>query len=58
MEIYQIHAFVWRKIWRILNAKNKTVTPRLAFPSFLKTVEKKGIFQKKQNYAFTILELQ
>ena len=31
--------------------KNKAVTPRLAFPFFLKTVVKQGNFQKKQNYA-------
>ena len=36
--------------------KNKAVTPRLAFPFFLKTVVKQGSFQKKKNYAFTILE--
>ena len=36
--------------------KNKAVTPRLAFPFFLKTVVKKGIFQKKMKYGFTVLE--
>ena len=37
--------------------KNKVVTPRLAFPFCLKTVVKQRRFQKKKNYAFTILEL-
>ena len=32
--------------------KNKAVTPRLAFPFFLKTAVKQGNFQKKQNCAF------
>ena len=38
--------------------KNKAVTPRLAFPFFLKTTVKQGIFQKKQNCVFTIMELK
>ena len=36
--------------------KNKAVTPRITFPFFLKTPKKKGIFQKKNNYAFAIIE--
>ena len=42
----------------MVKAKNKAITPRLAFPFCLKTAEKKGSFQKKQNCAFTIMELQ
>ena len=52
MERDQLHAFVWRKIRSMVKEKNKEVTPRLAFPFFLKTVVKQGRFQKKKNYAF------
>ena len=34
------------------NAKNKTATPRLAFPFFLKTDVKQGRFQKKEEIRF------
>ena len=40
----------------MVKEKNKTVTPRLAFPFCLKTVEKQGIFEKKWNCDFTILK--
>ena len=43
----QIHAFGWIKRRRMVKAKNKTITPKLAFPFFLKTVVKQGSFQKK-----------
>ena len=33
--------------------KNKAVTPRLAFPFFLKTAVKQGSFQKNQKFTFT-----
>ena len=33
--------------------KNKAVTPRLAFPFFLKIVVKKGSFQKKEEIRFS-----
>ena len=61
MERYQIHAFGWRKR-RIVKAKNKTLTRRLAFPFFLKTIEKQGNFQKRRTvllifWNFNILEL-
>ena len=47
MEIDQIHAIVWRKGTQMMWEKNKEVTPRLAFPFFLKAVVKQGHFQKK-----------
>ena len=53
MERDQIHAFVWRKGRRMMWAKNKPVTPRLAFPFCPKIAIKQGSFQKKKNYAFT-----
>ena len=49
MERDQIHAFGWIKIRITVKEKNKTVTPRLAFPLFLKTAEKQSGFQKKKN---------
>ena len=52
MEIYQIHAFVWIKGRRMMWEKNKEVTPRLAFPVFLKTPIKKNSFQKKEKMHF------
>ena len=58
MEIYHIHAFLWRKIMRMVKEKNKTITPRLAFPFFLKTGKSKAAFRKRKNYAFSIMELQ
>ena len=33
----------------MMSEKNKAVTTRLAFPFFLKTIVKQGIFQKKKN---------
>ena len=39
--------FFWRKGRKMMWAKNKAVTPRLAFPFCLKTVVKQGNFQKK-----------
>ena len=36
----------------MVKEKNKTVTPRLAFPFYLKTVEKQGNFQKKVELCF------
>ena len=53
MERDQIHAFVWRKGMRMMWERNKAVTPRLAFPFFLKTVVKKGNFQKKKKCTST-----
>ena len=41
----------------MVKAKNKTVTPRLAFPFFLNTAKSKTAFRKKQNFTFAILEL-
>ena len=37
--------------------KNKVVAPKLTFPFCLKSAKKQGSFQKKQNCAFTIMEL-
>ena len=37
--------------------KNKAVTPRLAFPFFLKTAEKQSNSGKKKKCAFDIMEL-
>ena len=48
MERDQIHVFGWIKRRRIEKEKNKAVTPRLAFPFFLKTTIKQGNLQKKQ----------
>ena len=48
MERNQIHAFVWIKIRRMSWEKNKAVTPRLAFPFFLKTVENLRNSEKKE----------
>ena len=56
MEIDQIHAFGWRKGRRMVNEKNKAVTPRLAFSFCLKTFVKQGSIQKKAELRFTIME--
>ena len=48
--------FFGRKGRRIMWEKNKAVTPRLAFPFFLKTVVNQGRFQKKKNITSAILE--
>ena len=47
MERDQIHAFGLRKK-RTSKAKNKTVTPRLAFPFCLKTAKRKAAFSKRR----------
>ena len=57
MERDKIHDFGWIKIRRMVKEKNKTVTPRLAFPFCLKIAKSKVDFRKKQNCAFSILEL-
>ena len=51
MERDHIHAFVWIKM-RIVKEKNKTVTPRLAFPFFLKTAKSKVAFRKRKTALF------
>ena len=48
MERDQIHAFGWRKRRRMVKAKNKTDTPTLAFPFFLKTAKSKAAFRKSR----------
>ena len=52
MERDKIHAFGWRKIRRMSKEKNKTVTPRLAFPFCLKTVKSKATFRKRRIVRF------
>ena len=49
MEIQLIHAFFWRKGRRMMWAKNKASSPRLAFPLCCKIAVKQGNFQKKKN---------
>ena len=44
MERYHIHYFGWIKVRSMVKEKNKTITPRLAFPFCLKTAEKQGSF--------------
>ena len=53
----KINDFGWRKIRRMSWEENKVVTPRLAFPFFLKTAEKQSNLGKKKKCAFTTLEL-
>ena len=48
MERDNIHAFIWRKIRRMVKAKNKTVTLRLHFPFCLKTAKSKAAFRKRR----------
>ena len=45
MERDNIHA-LRRKIRRMVKEKNKTVTPRLAFPFFIKIVKSKETLRK------------
>ena len=52
MERDQIHVFLWIKRRRMVKEKNKTVTPRLAFPFFLKTAKSKEAFKKRRNALF------
>ena len=47
-----IHDFGWGKITRMDKAKNKTVTPRLAFPFFLKIAKSKATFRKSRTVLF------
>ena len=54
IERYQIHPFGWRKIRRMVKEKNKTITPRLAFPFFLKTTKSKAIFKKRRTAMFLL----
>ena len=52
MERYQNHAFGWRKIRRMEKEKNKTVSPRVAFPFFLKTAKSKAALRKNRTALF------
>ena len=52
MERYQNHAFGWRKIRRMEKEKNKTVSPRVAFPFCLKTAKSKVALRKNRTALF------
>ena len=51
MEIKLIHAFIKRKGWKIMWAKNKSTTPSLAF-SFALILNKTSSFIEKEDMHF------
>ena len=51
-EIYQMHSLGWRKIRSMVKEKNKTVSPKLAFPFFRKTAKSKASFRKIRTALF------
>ena len=52
MERQITHDFNRRKGWRMMWEKNKSTTPRLAFPFCLKTSIKQGNFSEKADMCF------
>ena len=48
MEGQVVHAFIRRKEWRMMRAKNKSTTPSLTFP-FAINLNKAGNLAEKEN---------